>query len=92
MNYIAEHVPANHYVYILECKDMTLYTGTAKNIEKRVQEHNNSRSGAKYTRGRRPVKLVYAEICPDFSAALKREAEIKTGGQSAERAIHEASG
>lgn len=67
----------NNYVYILECSDKTLYTGATNNIEKRIQEHNNTRSGARYTRGRRPVKLVYVEICSTPSIALKREAEIK---------------
>jgi putative endonuclease len=66
------------YVYILECSDKTLYTGSTNNIEKRVQEHNSSRAGAKYTRSRRPANLVYVEICPTSSAALKREAEIKS--------------
>ena len=67
----------NNYVYILECSDKTLYTGTTNNIKKRIREHNNTRAGAKYTRGRRPVKLVYAETCSTPSIALKREAEIK---------------
>jgi putative endonuclease len=67
----------NNYVYILECSDKTLYTGTTNNIEKRIQEHNNTRTGAKYTRTRRPVKLVYVEACSTPSIALKREAEIK---------------
>jgi putative endonuclease len=67
----------NYYVYILECSDKTLYTGSTTNIEKRVQEHNNSRAGAKYTRGRRPVRLVYIETCPTSSVALKRESRIK---------------
>ena len=67
----------NNYVYILECSDETLYTGFTNDIEKRIQEHNNSRAGAKYTRARRPVKLVYVEICSTSSIALKREAEIK---------------
>lgn len=73
-----EPVPSvNYYVYIVECVDKTLYTGRTVNIEKRVREHNKSRAGAIYTRGRRPVTLVYAEICPSLSDVLKREAEIK---------------
>jgi putative endonuclease len=67
----------NNYVYILECSDKTLYTGTTNNIAKRIEEHNKAKSGAKYTRSRRPVKLVYVETCSTLSAALKREAEIK---------------
>jgi putative endonuclease len=66
-----------HYVYILECSDGTLYTGWTSNIEKRVQEHNNGKEGAKYTRSRRPVALVYVETCASLSDALKREARIK---------------
>ncbi len=65
------------YVYIVECSDKTFYTGSTGNIEKRIQEHNSGKSGAKYTRGRRPVKLVYVEPCSTPSVALKREAEIK---------------
>jgi len=67
----------NNYVYILECSDKSLYTGSTNNIEKRIKEHNNGKSGAKYTRARRPVKLVYVETCSTLSNALKREAEIK---------------
>ncbi len=65
------------YVYILECSDATFYTGSTGNIEKRIQEHNSGKAGAKYTRSRRPVKLVYLEPCSTFTMALKREAEIK---------------
>jgi putative endonuclease len=67
----------NHYVYIVECSDKTLYTGWTNNVEKRIREHNSGRNGARYTRGRRPVKLVYTETCAGLSDALKREAEIK---------------
>lgn len=68
----------NHYcVYILECSDKSLYTGWTNDIEKRIQEHNNGKDGAKYTRSRRPVRLVYAETCSDLSQALQREARIK---------------
>ena len=66
-----------YYVYIVECADKTLYTGIATELERRVEEHNNSEKGAKYTRVRRPVKLVYSEEYPDRSAASKREYEIK---------------
>lgn len=69
--------PSKHYVYILECADKTLYTGYTINIEKRIREHNNSRAGAKYTKGRRPVRLVYVEIWPSSAESLRREAEIK---------------
>jgi putative endonuclease len=64
-------------VYILECSDKTLYCGWTNDLEKRLHEHNEGKHGAKYTRGRRPVKLVYQEPCPTKSDALKREREIK---------------
>ncbi len=65
------------YVYILECSDTTLYTGWTNNIKRRIEEHNNGKAGARYTRSRRPVKPVYVEVCSTLSDALKREAEIK---------------
>ncbi|WP_018131716.1 GIY-YIG nuclease family protein [Effusibacillus pohliae] len=64
------------YVYIVECKDGTLYTGYAMDLRKRLQEHNSGQ-GAKYTRGRGPVRLRYVEICPDKSSAVRREWAIK---------------
>ncbi len=63
-------------VYILECKDATLYTGITDNLEKRIAAHNSGR-GAKYTRGRGPLQLRYLEECEDHSQALRREREIK---------------
>ena len=64
-------------LYILQCSDGTYYTGIAKDIEKRIIEHNNSPQGAKYTRSRRPVELVYEERHRSKSSALKREMELK---------------
>ncbi len=64
-------------VYIVECADGTLYTGITNALERRIEEHNSSDKGAKYTRSRRPVKLVYQEKHSDRSAASKREYEIK---------------
>ncbi len=66
-----------YYVYMLECADGTLYTGIATDIQRRLEEHNSSEKGAKYTRARRPVKLVYSEEYGDRSSASKREYEIK---------------
>ena len=66
-----------YFIYIVECSDNTLYTGIAKDIDKRVQEHNSSSKGAKYTKARRPVNLVYSEKVEDRSSALKREYAIK---------------
>jgi len=65
------------HVYILRCNDDTLYTGITTDLKRREQEHNESPKGAKYTRLRRPVKLVYSERCDDKSSASKREYEIK---------------
>lgn len=65
-----------NYVYILECSDKTYYTGWTKDLEKRINTHNNGK-GAKYTRGRRPVKLIYFENFNDKVEAMKREYEIK---------------
>ena len=59
------------------CADNTLYTGIATDLERRIEEHNSSEKGAKYTRVRRPVTLVYQEEYPDRSAASKREYAIK---------------
>ena len=65
------------YVYIVECSDGTLYTGWTNNLKRRVEQHSNG-SGAKYTRARRPVKLVYYEEFNEKRDAMKREYEIKT--------------
>jgi len=67
----------SYFVYILECSDNSLYTGITTNIEKRLNEHNTSPKGAKYTKARRPVKLVYQEASEDRSTASKREYAIK---------------
>ncbi len=64
-------------LYIVECKDGTLYTGITIDLKGRVGEHNSSKRGAKYTRARRPVKLVYSKIFSDKSSALRAESQIK---------------
>lgn len=66
----------NNYVYIVECSDHTYYTGWTTNLEQRIKAHNEG-NGAKYTKARRPVKLIYYEELPDKSLALKREYAIK---------------
>lgn len=65
-----------YYVYILHCRDGTLYTGITTDVERRAAVHNCGK-GAKYTRSRLPVTVAYRESQPDKSAALKRELEIK---------------
>ena len=64
------------YCYIVECADGTYYTGWTVDPERRVATHNKGR-GARYTRTRLPVKLVYVEEVPDRKSAMKREIEIK---------------
>jgi putative endonuclease len=66
-----------YHVYILECADGTLYTGITTDLERRIEEHNGSEKGAKYTRSRRPVKLVFEESFKNRSDASKREYHIK---------------
>ncbi|AFZ72773.1 GIY-YIG nuclease family protein [Natronobacterium gregoryi] len=66
----------DHAVYVLECADGSLYTGYTTDLERRVAEHDDG-DGAKYTRGRTPVELVYHERYESRSAAMSREYEIK---------------
>ncbi len=69
---------ADWHVYILQCADSTLYTGIARDLDKRLRQHNGEAiGGPRYTRGRRPVQLVWSDAAPDRSTALKREAAIK---------------
>lgn len=63
-------------LYILRCADDSLYTGITNDLDARVSRHESG-SGAKYTRGRRPVKLVYSEPCPGRSEAARREWQVK---------------
>ncbi|MBW6410447.1 GIY-YIG nuclease family protein [Clostridium weizhouense] len=65
-----------NYVYIVECSDGTFYTGWTVDLEKRIKTHSSGK-GAKYTRGRGPVKLLYYEKFNNKSDAMKRECEIK---------------
>lgn len=66
------------FVYILQCADNSLYTGVTTDLEKRLWQHNHcNKTGAKYTRPRRPVKLVYQEIACSRSSACSREYQIK---------------
>lgn len=66
-----------NYVYMLQCADDTYYIGWTTQLKKRIAVHNSGVNGAKYTRSRRPVKLVYCEKCIDKSSALKKEASLK---------------
>lgn len=71
-----EELLMNYWIYIVRCADATLYTGVAADLEKRIAAHNSGK-GAKYTRGRRPVALVYRERCENRAQAQRRESEIK---------------
>lgn len=66
----------NYFVYLLECSDNSLYCGYTDDLEKRVKVHNSGK-GAKYTKSRLPVRLVYSEKFDNKSDAMKREAQIK---------------
>ena len=66
-----------HFVYILQCADNTLYVGSTNNLEQRLHTHNHLKSGAHYTKIRRPVTLAYQEKVKDLSTARKREGELK---------------
>jgi putative endonuclease len=74
------------HVYIVECRDGTLYTGTTTDVIRRVACHNG-KTGARYTRARRPVRLVYHETQPTQSAALKREVLIKRWPRTRKQAL-----
>ena len=65
------------FVYIVSCSDGTLYTGITTDIERRMAEHNSEKAGARYTRSRRPVRLVYREAAENRSEASRREYQIK---------------
>ena len=64
------------FVYIAECRDKTLYVGIAKNINKRIKDHNTTNK-CRYTRFRKPLRLAYNELCQNYNTARKRESEIK---------------
>lgn len=79
------------YAYMLECADGTLYTGWTNDLEKRLAAHNAGQ-GAKYTRGRGPVRLCYYEAFPDKAAALRREAALKRLSHSEKMTLIERQG
>jgi len=82
-----KNLPDKWYVYMLCCSDNSYYTGITKDIARRLRQHNDGTGGAKYTRARRPVTLVYQEQQDDHSSALKREIEIKRLQPQAKRAL-----
>jgi predicted GIY-YIG superfamily endonuclease len=74
------------YVYILRCSDGTLYTGVTTDVQRRCRQHNAG-TASRYTRSRRPTRLVYQEEQPDRSTALKREAAIKALSRKQKEAL-----
>src|SRR5437016_3826327 len=78
--------PALHFVYIVRCADGTLYTGYARNPQRRVEVHNAGR-GARYTSGRRPVRLIYAEQFESVGEALRRERALKRRSRAQKEAL-----
>ena len=66
-----------YYVYILKCADNSLYVGSTNDIENRLHKHNHLKSGAHYTKIRRPVTLVWSKKCRNYPAARKKEGELK---------------
>lgn len=66
-----------YYTYLVQCADTTYYTGVCTDLERRLREHNSPRIGARYTRTRQPVRLLYSEAHPDRSSAQKREYALK---------------
>lgn len=81
-----EREPASWYIYIVRCADASLYTGIATDVQRRLAEHNAG-SGARYTRSRRPVKLVHVENADDRSSAQRREHQIKQLPTADKRAL-----
>lgn len=80
-----------YYLYILKCSDDTFYTGITTNILRRVEEHNTGKGGAKYTRVRRPVKVVYSKRFKDRSKASIAEAHMKNLSRAEKLALVDAS-
>jgi putative endonuclease len=75
------------YVYIVRCRDKSLYTGVTTDLTRRLKEHNSPAGGARYTRSRQPVNITYAEIVSDRSAACSREYQLKRLSRTAKEAL-----
>lgn len=76
------------FVYIVECRDNSLYTGITNDLERRLIQHNDG-TGARYTRSRRPVRMRYTERCESRSAALVRECAVRLLSPKEKRALVE---
>ncbi len=85
---MADAAPGGWFVYLLRCADGTLYTGVTRDLVRRLRQHNGDLAGGpRYTRGRRPVSLVWADAEPDRAAAQRREAAIRRLGRAAKLAL-----
>jgi putative endonuclease len=78
---------SSYFLYILKCSDDTLYTGITTDVARRVEEHNSSALGAKYTRGRGPVKLIYSQEFATRALATKEEYRIKKLSRTEKQAL-----
>lgn len=76
-----------YHIYLLQCSDGTFYCGSTNDLAKRVHAHNHAKTGARYTKARRPVALVYSEAVPTRGDALAREAAIKRLTRSQKRSL-----
>jgi putative endonuclease len=74
---VSPSYPPAWFVYLVRCQDGTFYCGIAKDLNRRLEEHNSADKGAKYTRGRRPVQLIYTEGVASRAQATQREGQIK---------------
>ncbi len=84
---VADQSGTSWYVYIIRCRDNSYYTGITTDLLRRIDEHNSSQKGAKYTRPRRPVELVYSEQATSRSMATRRESQIKKLSTNAKRLL-----
>ena len=75
------------FVYLVRCHDGTLYCGIAKDLNRRLEEHNSADKGAKYTRGRQPVQLVYTEEAASRAQATQREGQVKRMARTQKMAL-----
>ncbi len=79
--------PPAWFVYVVRCQDGTFYCGIATDLARRLEEHNSADKGAKYTRGRRPVQLIYAEEVASRAQATQREGRIKRMSRTEKMAL-----
>lgn len=79
--------PPAWFVYLVRCQDGTLYCGIATDLARRLEEHNSADKGAKYTRGRRPVRLIYTEEVASRAQATQREGQIKRMSRTQKMAL-----